>query len=265
MAEQILYIVIPARNEEGAIGEVIRKVPRSFHPAVHVKVMVVDDGSTDRTVEVARAAGADDIYTMPTNTGLGAAVRSGLREAYERGADYAVMIDADNEYPAEQIPELVAPLLDDEADYVMGSRFMGTIKGMKVHRRWGNYVFTLIQMILLRRFIYDGQSGMRAFSRAALADLEIIHDYNYAQVMTLNLVRKGYRMKEIPIRYQVRTTGTSFIRFWAYLSKVIPAIWREMRRPVHPGIRRTAKGGRTFLVSTEAEADYIYNQQKNAK
>ncbi|MCP2936576.1 hypothetical protein NK983_28225, partial [Salmonella enterica subsp. enterica serovar Typhimurium] len=77
----------------------------------------------------------------------------------------------------------------------MGSRFMGTITGMKWHRRMGNYFFTAIQMILLRRFIYDRQSGMRAFTREALADLEIIHDYNSAQVMTLNLVRKGYRMK----------------------------------------------------------------------
>jgi glycosyltransferase involved in cell wall biosynthesis len=232
MKQACLYIVIPARNEEEAIAEVIHKIPRHFHPDLTVRVLVVDDGCTDRTVEVSLQAGADEIYTMPTNTGLGAAVRAGLREAYLRGADYAVMIDADNEYPAEQIPELVAPLLADEADYVMGSRFMGTIKGMKWHRRIGNYFFTALQCLLLRRFIYDGQSGMRAFNRLALADLEIIHDYNYAQVMTLNLVRKGYRMKEIPIRYQVRTTGRSFIRFVPYVTKVLPAIWKEMRRSV---------------------------------
>lgn len=230
--EKTLYIVIPARNEEGAIGEVIRKVPRHFTPNLKVKVLVVDDGSTDQTVSVALAAGADVIYPMPQHTGLGAAVRSGLREAWQLGADYAIMIDADNEYPAEQIPELMAPILAGTADYVMGSRFMGTIQGMKWHRRLGNYLFTAVQALLLGQMIYDGQSGMRAFTRAALADLEIIHDYNYAQVMTLNLVRKGYRMKEIPIRYQVRTTGTSFIRFGQYATRVIPAIWREMIRPV---------------------------------
>lgn len=253
MKQTCLYIVIPARNEEGAIGEVIRKVPRDFRPDVAVKVLVVDDGSTDRTVPVALAAGADEIYTMPANTGLGAAVRAGLREAYQRGADLAVMIDADNEYPAEQIPELVEPLFAEQADYVMGSRFMGTIKGMKWHRRLGNYFFTAVQMILLRRFIYDGQSGMRAFTREALADLEIIHDYNYAQVMTLNLVRKGYRLQEIPIRYQVRTTGTSFIRFGAYISKVFPAIWREMRRPVQAALT-SQKGGCRVQQQVDAAA-----------
>ncbi|MBO8164846.1 MAG: glycosyltransferase family 2 protein [Brevibacillus sp.] len=230
MGQKLLYIVIPARNEQDAIGSVISRIPRRFHPDVDVKVLVVDDGSTDRTVEVALASGADEIYTMPVHNGLGAAVRDGLKQAYRRGADYAVMIDADNEYPPEQIPDLVEPLLLDQADYVMGSRFMGKIKGMKWHRRIGNYLFTALQMILLRRWIYDGQSGMRAFNRAALADLEIIHDYNYAQVMTLNLVRKGYRMLEVPIRYQVRTTGRSFIRFIPYMTHVIPAIYQEMRR-----------------------------------
>jgi glycosyltransferase involved in cell wall biosynthesis len=232
LREQLLYIVIPARNEEGAIGQVIRKVPRRFAPGLQVKVLVVDDGSTDGTVRVAREAGADEIYPMPENRGLGATVREGLRQAYLRGADYAVMIDADDEYPADQIPDIVEPLLRGEADYVMGSRFMGTIQGMKLHRRLGNYLFTAIQMVLLRKWMYDGQSGMRAFNREALADLEILHDYNYAQVMTLNLVRKGYRMKEVPIRYKVRQSGTSFIRFVPYVTNVAAAIWKEMRRPV---------------------------------
>lgn len=114
----------------------------------------------------------------------------------------------------------------------MGSRFLGEIRGMKWHRRIGNYCFTLLQSLLLRTWIYDGQSGMRAFSRQAMEHADIIHDYNYAQVLTLNLVRKGFRMKEVPIRYKVRTTGQSFITFGAYMKAVLPAVWREMKRPV---------------------------------
>jgi glycosyltransferase involved in cell wall biosynthesis len=232
MNKQTVIVFLPAHNEEQAIGEVIRKIPRHFHPLVDVKVLVIDDGSTDQTVAVAKAAGADFIYQMKQNQGLGAAVRQGLRECIRLGADIGVMIDADDEYPAEQIPDLLAPIFKGEADYTMGSRFLGTINGMKLHRRLGNYCFTFLQSLLLRKWIYDGQSGMRAFSRQAMENAEIIHDYNYAQVITLNLVRKGFRVKEVPIKYKVRTTGKSFIKFRAYMTAVLPAIWKEMKRPV---------------------------------
>jgi glycosyltransferase involved in cell wall biosynthesis len=230
--KQKVIVFLPAFNEEDSIGEVIARVPRVFDARVTVEVLVVDDGSKDRTIEAAAAAGANHILKLPRNGGLGAAVRQGLAECVRLGADIGVMIDADNEYPANQIPELLAPIFAGEADYTMGSRFAGQIEGMKLHRRLGNYVFTGIQCVLLRKWITDGQSGMRAFSRQAMEHAEIVHDYNYAQVVTLNLVRKGFRVKEIPIRYRFRTKGKSFIKFTAYMSKVLPAIWKEMRRPV---------------------------------
>ncbi len=223
---------MPAHNEEESIGEVIKRVPRSFHPLVEVEVLVINDGSTDSTVNVAKKAGADHIISFDTNQGLGAAVREGLKSSVRLGAQIGVMIDADGEYPPEQIPDLLHPIMTGKADYTMGSRFLGTINGMKIHRRLGNYCFTALQSILLGRWIYDGQSGMRAFSRQAMENAEIIHDYNYAQVLTLNLVRKGFRVKEIPILYYVRTTGRSFIKFKSYMSSVLPAIYKEMRRPV---------------------------------
>ncbi|WP_394137565.1 glycosyltransferase family 2 protein [Cytobacillus oceanisediminis] len=232
MKKQTVIVFLPAFNEEESIGDVICGIPRDFHPLAEVKVLVIDDGSKDRTVEISRKAGADYIVSFKSNKGLGAAVRAGLQECYSRGADIGVMIDADGEYPARQIPDLLAPIFRGEAEYTMGSRFMGTIKGMKLHRRLGNYCFTLVQSILLRKWIVDGQSGMRAFSRQALQHAEIIHDYNYAQVLSLNLIRKGFRVKEVPIQYRVRSTGESFITFKGYLSSVIPAIWKEIRRPV---------------------------------
>lgn len=225
-----LIVVIPALNEEDSIQTVIRKVPRRFDSEIVVEVLVVDDGSMDRTVEAAREAGAEHILSFPANRGLGAAVREGLREAYRLGADYAVMIDADDEYPADYIPQVISPIRRGQADYVLASRFAGSIRGMKLHRRLGNYLFTWLQIALLRQKMTDGQTGFRAFSRPVLATMEILHDYNYAQVMTLNIVRQGYRMTEIPIPYKVRTTGQSFIRFWEYLSNVLPAIVKEMRR-----------------------------------
>ncbi len=132
----------------------------------------------------------------------------------------------------------------------MGSRFLGSIKGMKIHRRLGNYCFTFIQSLLLKKWIYDGQSGMRAFSRQALEHAEIIHDYNYAQVITLNLVRKGFRVQEVPIQYQVRTTGESFITFRGYLSTVLPAIIKEMSRPV----QKVELNSSAHIISQSSEA-----------
>lgn len=227
-----VIVFLPAFNEEESIGEVISKIPRVFEGVSIVEVLVIDDGSTDRTVEEARKAGADHIVSFEKNRGLGAAVRQGLKECVRLEGDVGVMIDADGEYPAWQIPDLVKPILNGRSDYTMGSRFMGTIKGMKFHRRMGNYFFTFLQSLLLRKWLYDGQSGMRAFSRQVLEHAEIIHDYNYAQVLTLNLVRKGFRVLEVPIQYRVRTTGTSFISFKKYMTNVVPAVIREMVRPV---------------------------------
>lgn len=233
-----LIVVIPALNEADSIHKVINKIPRQFDPHLTVEVLVVDDGSTDDTITVARQAGAEHVLSFKKNRGLGAAVREGLREAYQLGADFAVMIDADDEYPAEFIPQAIAPIQQGESDYVLASRFAGTIRGMRLNRRLGNYMFTLLQIILLRKRITDGQTGFRAFSRAVLRDMDIIHDYNYAQVMTLNIVRQGYRLAEVPIPYKVRTTGSSFIRFWPYMSKVLPAIIREMSRKQPEAVRK---------------------------
>jgi glycosyltransferase involved in cell wall biosynthesis len=230
--KQYVIVFLPAYNEEDSIADVIKRVPRLFHKHVKVDVLVIDDGSTDKTIEVAQQAGANFIFKKEKNEGLGAAVRTGLSEAYRLGADIAVMIDADNEYPAVQIPELLIPIFEGRADYTMGSRFLGTIHGMKLHRRLGNYCFTFLQSLLLGTWIHDGQSGMRAFSRQAMAHAEIIHDYNYAQVITLNLVRKGFRVQEVPIQYKVRTKGQSFIKFRAYLTSVLPAIYKEIKRPL---------------------------------
>jgi glycosyltransferase involved in cell wall biosynthesis len=230
--QRTIVVFLPAYNEEASIARVIARIPRDFDPRYTVKVLVIDDGSSDGTVQAARAAGADDVLSFAANRGLGAAVRSGLAECCRLDAAAGLMIDADNEYPPEQIPDVLAPILRGEADYTFGSRFMGHIQGMKLHRRLGNYAFTLLQSLLLRRRIVDGQSGMRGFSRQAMEAAEIIHDYNYAQVLTLNLIRKGFRLKEVPIRYHVRTEGQSFIKFKAYVSAVVPAIWKEMRRPV---------------------------------
>jgi glycosyltransferase involved in cell wall biosynthesis len=155
------------------------------------------------------------VVEHPENRGLGAAVRTGLRVAVEAGASLIAYLDADLEYYPEDIPCLVEPILAGRADYVLGSRFRGGVRGMRMHRWIGNHAFTLLLVLLTGRYMTDGQTGMRAFSREAAASADIIYDYNYAQVLTLDLLRKSFRLEEVPIRYRLREHGASFIS-WRY-------------------------------------------------
>ena len=224
--ESPIVLFMPAHNEEESVGACVQRTPATVlgHP---VQVLVVDDGSTDTTAARARAAGAE-VISLPENRGLGAAVRVGLAAAVDRGAAAVAFCDADGEYPPEELKTLVAPILAGEADYVAGSRFLGRIHHMRPHRRLGNMVLTRALSIVARRRITDGQTGYRAFSPRAAADAEIIHDYNYAQVLTLDLLAKGYRYTEVPISYRFRTTGRSFVRLGRYLRNVVPAVYREL-------------------------------------
>ena len=227
-----LVVVVPAKDEEATIGELLDRVRRIRVPGHETVPIVVDDGSTDRTASIARARGAV-VVGHQENRGLGAAVRTGLRAAVEAGAPVIAYLDADLEYFPEDVPRLVEPVLAGRADYVLGSRFLGSdgaTRGMKLHRRLGNFAFTALVALLARRGLSDAQTGMRAFSREAAARAEIIHDYNYAQVLTLDLLRKGMRMEEVPIRYRLREHGESFVS-WTYPARVLPAIWRELRSP----------------------------------
>ena len=224
--ESPVVLFMPAHNEEESVGDCVGRTP-AFVLDHGVQVLVVDDGSTDATAERARAAGAE-VISLPENRGLGAAVRVGLATAVDRGAAAVAFCDADGEYPPEELEALVAPILAGEADYVAGSRFLGRIHHMRPHRRLGNMVLTRALSIVARRRITDGQTGYRAFSLRAAADAEIIHDYNYAQVLTLDLLAKGYRYAEVPISYRFRTTGRSFIKLGRYLRTVVPAVYREL-------------------------------------
>jgi uncharacterized membrane protein YbhN (UPF0104 family) len=233
---------IPAYNEEAAVGGVVRRMPGSVCGR-RLVVIVVDDGSTDASAAVAAEAGARVVH-QPTNLGLGAAVRRGLAEAVATAPAAVVYLDADGEYFPEDIDTVAGPVLRGEADYVVGSRFAGSIERMLPHRRFGNRVLTRwMRWLTRRRDLTDGQSGYRAFSPAAAAAAEVIHDYNYAQVLTLDLLAKGYRYAEVPIRYTFRQTGSSFIKLGRYLRMVVPAVYRELNTPA-PATSLSAQGER---------------------
>ena len=141
---KLLAVVVPAKDEEATIGELLNRIAGVRVPGHELRVIVVDDGSTDRTAQIARAKGAV-VISHEENRGLGAAVRTGLWAAVERGAVAVAYLDADLEYHPEDIPRLVEPVLFGRADYMLGSRFAGRdrrVRGMRLYRRVGNLVFS---------------------------------------------------------------------------------------------------------------------------
>jgi len=191
---------IPCYNEAGYIADVVRRT------AAHVDVVVVvDDGSTDETVEVARAAGAE-VRAHGTNQGPGAAARTCLQAGRELGADVLVTLDGDGQHDPDEIPAVVGPLLDGEAgapgapDIVIGSRFLGGYNNVARYRKFGIDVITTLYNVGARKKITDGQSCFRAYSRRALDTLQITEDGFGFSVETLVQARNaGLGIDEVSI------------------------------------------------------------------
>lgn len=223
-----VVLFLPAHDEAATVADVVARVPGwvSDHP---VWCVVVDDGSRDDTAARAEAAGAR-VLRRERNDGLGAAVRDGLALAATFQPAAVAFCDADGEYAPEELARVVAPILAGQAHYVVGSRFCGDIAHMRLHRRWGNLALTRALAVVARQRVTDGQSGYRAVSRAAAGAAEIAHDYNYAQVLTLDLLAKGYGYTEVPISYRWRTQGQSFVRLGSYVTAVVPAVWHLLGR-----------------------------------
>lgn len=227
-----IVLFLPAHHEEATVATVVARCPTEIDGRP-VHCLVIDDGSTDDTAGRASAAGAD-VITVTPNRGLGAAVRTGLAEGVLRDAAVVAFCDADGEYDPGELGRLVAPILAGEADYVVGTRFGGDIRRMLPHRRLGNLLLTAWTRWVSRTPLSDAQSGYRALSQRAAAAAEIEHDFNYAQVLTLDLVGRGARYAEVPISYGFREHGRSFVRLGRYLRAVVPAVWRTVNR-VAPG------------------------------
>lgn len=223
-----LVVTIPAYNEQGTVAEAVRSVPRRVEGVSAVEVVVVSDGSTDRTAEEARAAGADEVVLFKRNRGLAHAFQAGLDAALARGADIVLNIDADGQYVGAEIPALVAPLLRGEADIVLGSRFAGTIEEMPLSKRWGNRIATWITRRLSGLDITDAQTGFRAFSREAALRMSVLSSYTYVQETILQAAHKGLKVVEVPVTFRRREGGESrLVRgVWSYALRAGATILR---------------------------------------
>ncbi len=204
-----LVVMIPSYNEEETIASVIREIPRSIPGVDTVEVLVINDGSTDRTVEEARRAGADTVISFKKNKGLAPGFRAGLETALAMGADIIVNTDADGQYDGTEIPKLIRPILDNKADFVLGSRTKGTIEEMPLQKRIGNRMATWVTRNVSGLPVSDGQSGFRAFTRDAAMRLNVMADYTYVQETLIQAANLGLVYTEVPILFRKRTGGSS--------------------------------------------------------
>ncbi|MDD3486808.1 MAG: glycosyltransferase family 2 protein [Candidatus Moranbacteria bacterium] len=195
-----LIVNIPALNEEKAIGNVIKKIPRDIKGIDEVKVQVINDGSTDRTAEVSREAGADIIVSHPRNMGIGAAFRTAINSALENGADIMVNIDADGQFPASDIPKFTEQIVSGKADMAVASRFgVKSAKNMPWIKSFLNRLAARVIGKFLRYPIDDLTCGFRALSRETMLRLNLAYRFTYTQETIIDAISKNLTVKWIPV------------------------------------------------------------------
>jgi glycosyltransferase involved in cell wall biosynthesis len=223
--------IVPAYDEEASIPRVVGEL-LAYDPGLHV--VVVDDGSTDRTAEVARAAGAN-VISLPFNLGIGGAVQTGFRYAWEQGFDVAVRADGDGQHDPAELDAILRPVLADEADVAVGSRFIGGAGYRSSRsRRAGIRLLAWIVSALTRQRITDPTSGFQAVNRLGirLFAADYPHDYPEAEA-TVMVFKHRLRLQEVPVTMRARESGRSSIttvHSVYYMVKVVLAIFVALFR-----------------------------------
>lgn len=210
---QRVVVVIPALNEGATVAEVVQAIPREMPGAVVSHVVVVDDGSTDRTAAAARAAGAV-VVSHPRNRGSGAAFATGRYQAVDLGADIVCHIDADGQFDCADIPKLLEPILKGEADFVTCTRFArkDLEPEMPAVKKWGNRMVTRLVNWSCQGAFTDASCGFRAYTREVAHHLHLFSRFDYAQETLMLLSRGNVRLAEVPLRVRgVREHGQSRI------------------------------------------------------
>lgn len=195
-----LIIQIPCYNEESTLALTLSELPKKIDGIDEIKVLVIDDGSTDKTIEVARQNGVKDFVILPNNVGLAKAFSTGLSKALELNADIIVNTDADNQYCADDIEKLIRPILEKKADIVIGSRPIESIKHFsltkKILQKLGSFVMRLVSSTK----IADATSGFRAFSKEAALQINVFDNYTYTLETIIQAKAKGLEIISVPIR-----------------------------------------------------------------
>ncbi len=200
MNQPILFIQIPCYNEEETIGTTLDALPDSISGIEAIKTLIIDDGCTDDTVDVAREHGADYVVQFRRNRGLARAFEAGIQACLDHGADLIVNTDADNQYCADDIPKLIAPVIDDEADIVIGARPIAEIEHFSATKKLLQRLGSTVVRHVSSTDVEDAPSGFRAFSRQAAEQLKVFGDYTYTIETVIQAGQKGFQIQSVPIR-----------------------------------------------------------------
>lgn len=195
-----LIIQIPCYNEEATLGLTLSELPRHIPGVDRVEWLIVDDGSRDRTLEVARAGGVDHIVSFKQNQGLAKGFMAGIELALRKGADIIVNTDADNQYCAADIPKLIQPILDGNAEMVIGARPIQEIKDFSPLKKFLQKLGSWVVRAASNTNIPDAPSGFRAFSREAALQLNVFNEYTYTLETIIQAGQKGMAIAYVPIR-----------------------------------------------------------------
>ena len=219
-----LVILIPAYNEEKSIAEVINTIPKTF-PNVHdIEVIVIDDGSSDKTAEIAKKNGAT-VFSMTQNKGLAKAISFGFSKSVERNADMLVILDADNQYDSKEITHLIDPLIQGKADIVLGDRQVKKLDHMPIQKKIGNRLVSKVLSSIIGLKISDAQTGFRAFNREALTRLHIFSSFTYTQETLIQAKFKNLKTVEIPVTFRKRHDKSRLIsNIFTYAIKTISLV-----------------------------------------
>ncbi len=229
-----LVVQIPCLNEEKTLPLVLGSIPKQINGVDEVIILVIDDGSTDKTIEVATRHGVQHFVSHARNMGLARSFHDGVNYALGIGADIVVNTDADNQYPQEKIPELVKPILDGKAEIVVGDRQTSKIAHFsafkKLLQRFGSYVVNLAA----GTNIPDAASGFRAYSRYSLMRLNIVTGFSYCMETIIQAGSKRLAITSIPVTTNPKTRESRLFKSsWQHVRKSASAIIRAfiMYRP----------------------------------